>query len=98
MSAGWQIGDLALCVDNDVRKREPMANQLVLGHIYRVRKCGIPQGTDCFCLAFEDILTAPRVGAAFVADRFRKIKPDQHEGCEPEFVTLLNRIKHSVSA
>jgi hypothetical protein len=27
------------------------------------------------------------------ARQFRKIRPDEHEDCEPEFVTLLNRIK-----
>jgi hypothetical protein len=25
--------------------------------------------------------------------RFRKIRPDEREACEPEFVTLLQRIK-----
>jgi hypothetical protein len=27
------------------------------------------------------------------AYRFRKIRPDEREACEPEFVTLLNRSK-----
>jgi hypothetical protein len=32
---------------------------------------------------------------AFRASRFSKIRPDKHEDCEPEFVTLLKRSKVS---
>jgi hypothetical protein len=32
------------------------------------------------------------------AVHFRKIRPDEHQSCEPEFVTLLENFKRKVSA
>jgi hypothetical protein len=91
----WQVGDLAVCVDNAVRCRESRAGILVLGRAYKVAVLGSPRGTDIFCLGFRDHAHTARKGftPAFAAERFRKIRPDKHEACEEEFVTLLKRRK-----
>lgn len=34
----------------------------------------------------------------YCACQFRKIRPDEHQSCEPEFVTLLKRSRKRVSA
>jgi hypothetical protein len=98
MSENWAVGDLAECLDNTPAPHERLAGRLEVGRIYRVKRCGIPKGEDFFCLAFQDILTKPGRGAAFNANRFRKVLPPKHEDCEPEFVDLLNRIKRKVDA
>lgn len=89
----WQAGDLALCVDdrpNPYWGAVPLKN----GGVYRVRAVtGVYYNrlaaADCPALLLEGVESdVPR---GFGANRFRKIKPDEHEACEPEFVTLLKR-------
>jgi hypothetical protein len=95
MNAGWEVGDLALCVSRDERH----APVVQVGETYIV-ECiwdGVPQ-TDtlepgiCF-----DLVGVPRWGdeCCYAPEHFRKIKPDAHESCEDEFVTLLKRSKVS---
>ena len=99
MSAGWQVGDLALCVDNAIGDQEALASFLVVGKIYKVAEVGIPKESRAkrVCLAFREAVlgATDKTAWAFNADRFRKIRPDKQEPCETEFVTLLNRIKVS---
>lgn len=89
----WQVGDLAVCVDAGLRQSfgPHLGCGLVLGRIYRVEAIGAPS------IAGLPTLIVSEVGRK-IADRFRKILPDKHEECEPEFVTLLKRIKRTVSA
>lgn len=95
MSAGWEVGDLALCVgDHDnwflddggdgdfALSTDPDPK---LGEILRVIWVG-----NC-----DSVL---RLSFAKYPDRyeavsFRKIRPDEHESCEAEFITLLKRSK-----
>lgn len=89
MSADWQVGDLALCIDNSPHPRENMAPQLQIGQIYRVAALGVPEGASWFCLAFRDFVKSNRRAAAFRAQRFRKIRPDAHEGEREDWNLLL---------
>lgn len=95
MSGGWEVGDLALCVDaspardlcgNGGQESIYVAN-LEEGRIYEVT-----QVAPCHCGNHMGLGNhAAKAGGSI--DRFRKIKPDAHEDCEPEFVTLLKRTK-----
>jgi hypothetical protein len=84
----WQVGDLALCVDgtwfDQCGLRFPGPKT---GEVHSVTDVTVaPEGFTCIDLeGFGDL--------GMDARQFRKIRPDEHEDCEPEFVTLLNRIK-----
>jgi hypothetical protein len=84
----WQVGDLAVCVDGGADDPVLSASTLLQGGTYRVgRSRSIFAG---------DWRTAARCFVGFAdgtLSRFRKIRPDEHEACEPEFVTLLKRTK-----
>jgi hypothetical protein len=84
----WQAGDLAVCVDVSVQHTVfvHVGTGLSLGATYRVDGIGEPSMAGLPTLILSD------VGRKF-ANRFRKIRPDEHEACEPEFVTLLKRTK-----
>lgn len=103
MSDDWNVGDLAVCVNDGpcgCRKcmgAEPIG--LEAGHIYRVEGLQIVMGR----LALDIGLPPCRnhntdLGRMCFAHRFRKIRPDAHEDCEPEFVTLLKRTKVTANA
>jgi hypothetical protein len=88
---------LALCVDASPPRdlcgnggiETSYARNLVKGRIYRVTKVVVCQCGNHAGLGDQ----AERAGGS--VDRFRKIRPDEHEACEPEFVTLLRRTKVS---
>jgi hypothetical protein len=89
----WSIGDLAVCVD-DSPPRNPVLSAttlLRLGGTYRVAPY-----RDQYLLVIGE---PPHVVVGYTQKggwdplRFRKIRPDEHEACEPEFVTLLKRTK-----
>lgn len=80
MSDDWKVGDLALCVDDS--PQGPKGVQL--GQVYRVDYL-FPDGKIAV------VGEVCRIG--YFPWRFRKIRPDEHEDCEPEFVTLLNNCK-----
>jgi hypothetical protein len=89
----WQVGDLALCQDDSPDAFGALP--VVAGAVYRV--AGItnaPERHDkygtCLGLHLEDV---ERWHWGYSAPRFRKIRPDEHEACEPEFVKLLKRTK-----
>ena len=86
MSEGWQVGDLALCLNNKPRRSK---STLEAGRIYRVCQVIIDDGD--VGLNLEGVL--PPTGcilSAYWATRFRKIKPDT-EPCEEEFTVLIKR-------
>jgi hypothetical protein len=83
----WQVGDLALCLA-DHGDWVGMSYGAVVkgpenGAVSRVIEIGYA----------GDGLKFAEFGHFFHRDRFRKIRPDEHEACEPEFVTLLKRVK-----
>jgi hypothetical protein len=94
----WQVGDLALCVDD---RQNPHA----------IGPCRAKAG-QIYCVAGVSTVDEPntlfgRDGGGlyfdfdhqiYAAARFRKIRPDAHEACEEEFITLLRRTERKVSA
>jgi len=93
----WQVGDLAVCVDAGpirIGNRFNARPDLIEGHVYRViaLDCAHPEWQNEPCLELEGVFFLASV------QRFRKIRPDEQEACEPEFVTLLRKSKQRVSA
>jgi hypothetical protein len=88
----WAVGDLAVCVDDKPRWHGNVV-PVAVGCIYRVNFVEVI-GRSLF-LTLDGVHPSTIFGS--YADRFRKIRPDEREACEPEFVTLLKRSKHKVS-
>lgn len=95
----WQVGDLAVCVDASAWPASEDAPSLLrAGAIYRVIAYWpdaewrhVPPSPG---LQLEGV-KRPKLHSFFSCERFRKIRPDKHEECEPEFVQLLKRSKVS---
>jgi hypothetical protein len=87
----WQVGDLALALA--APHAEEWSNDdgaVCAGEILRVDKViGWMHQTGLY---FEGRPSDHPTGA-YDATYFRKIRPDEHEACEDEFVELLNRSK-----
>jgi hypothetical protein len=85
MSAGWQVGDLALCV---VSSKLTQA-----GQIYKIIRIW-QHPFQGMAFDFEGMNSGSRFGPegywGFNPCRFRKIKPDT-EPCEEEFALLIKR-------
>ena len=96
MSAGWEVGDLALCVDTDPAHRVfgtgVAGKRFKLGAVYCVAHVGTHPVTDELVLLMEG---QSKTAGAF---RFRKIRPDEHQACEEEFRILIMLSKKRVSA
>ena len=88
----WQVGDLAVCVDDAPCRCCGSNGGMVAKRIYRVSQVMC----DGRGLNVSDIDPAPHVG--IVSSRFRKVVQDKREACEDEFVTLLKRSKRKVGA
>jgi hypothetical protein len=104
MSNDWQVGDLAVCVDAQSRVN-PTPTLLVEGRTYRVsgiyapgRRLSSDFGSPGYIGLMLEGLRNDSLSGAFDARRFRKIRPDEHQACEEEFVTLLKRSKRKVVA
>lgn len=99
MSDDWKVGDLALCIDASVHPLVPAAG-LVEGAVYTVIDIdtipGLLDTAACGLVLAE--LPVPAPFKAFGCDRFRKIRPDEHQACEEEFKILLKLSKKRVSA
>ena len=93
----WQVGDLAVRVETSCSGGHWGQNsEAPIGSVLRV--VGLRRGPFCDCdaplaLLFEG--GSERGGCCLA---YRKIRPDEREACEPEFVTLLQRIKRKVAA
>lgn len=88
MSDDWQVGDLALCVDGSPRKRVGRYNEnganyrLTAGKIYTVDR-----------IDFEDGYTGLHFDGyewAWLASRFRKIRPHAPDEEDAETIRLMN--------
>lgn len=90
----WAVGDLAACINKggwiDGSTGKP-AQGMPYGWVGQVIRVWDQVGSTM--LVFE---TGNPHG--YSARQFRKIRPDEHGACEPEFVTLLKRTKRKVSA
>jgi hypothetical protein len=94
----WQVGDLAVCINaGPLLFNGRLSNGgglLVEGRTYRVVALIVREDqpwAGIACLVTDDADGHD----GFATCRFRKIRPDEHEACEPEFVTLLKRNKVS---
>ncbi|MES2782994.1 MAG: hypothetical protein V4657_09375 [Pseudomonadota bacterium] len=94
MSGGWQVGDLALCVDASLRSYPRMV--LKKGKIYRVQSVALARCGETGLFLGEVNSVAPY---GFAAERFRKIKPDT-EGANADDAAWLKDLlaKPRVSA
>ena len=92
MSAGWQVGDLALCVDDSPCMVSQSPSGLVRGKGYEVVGIEIvPEGFEDSGEVGLHIADDPLPASySWAAERFRKIKPDT-EPCEEEFTVLIKR-------
>lgn len=94
MSGGWQVGDLALCIDDSPGFRD-LPSPCIKGRIYQVEgvyvspSYAIDAGKVGLFLVGVKV---PSKSGAINASRFRKIKPDA-EPCEEEFTVLIKRMK-----
>jgi hypothetical protein len=88
----WQVGDLAVCVDDQPRHGDTQdlefAN-LKAGRVYRVVK--VTWGGHGLHVDGAPV----KRESGWWSDRFRKVTPDKREACEDEFVTLLKRIREN---
>jgi hypothetical protein len=92
----WQVGDLAVCVDDcpcPVTKRP--VRGIHAGKSYTV--AGFIQFKEKTFLRLAGVEAVSQSGG-FFPHRFRKIRPDEHEACEEEFRILLKLSKQRVSA
>jgi hypothetical protein len=95
MATDWQVGDLAVCVEDQPLPGTVSTGATIRkGAVYRV--VGLKEHRGDLNLFLHGITY--RLGIGTRAFRFRKIRPDEQEACEPEFVTLLKRAKRPVSA
>ena len=89
----WQVGDLAVCVElDDIHPVWRKQCALKVGESYRVAALHTSpwNGSVLLDLGWPNHAFQYFHPAAW---RFRKIRPDEHEACEPKFVTLLKRTK-----
>lgn len=89
MADDWQIGDLAVCLKkgawfNVTLGTPSLDRDPAYGEICRV---------EHVCRDPHERLMLSGFYGRYLSSRFRKIRPDAHEDCEPEFVTLLKRIR-----
>lgn len=82
----WQVGDLALCAAGkgcgDCWENGP--------HPLDGRTLTVI-GVDDWGESHPALTFAEAERLNWCACQFRKIRPDEHEACEPEFVKLLKR-------
>jgi hypothetical protein len=93
----WNVGDLAVCVDNSPKRASGPVNRrnlalLTVGASYVVSWVGIdPDAGGSLLLVGVPHDNKGGIIAGFRGDRFRRVVQDKHEACEAEFVTLLKR-------
>ena len=89
----WEVGDLALCADGRDGCCTCCGEKVFdTARIYRL---GAINGE---MLWFPEARQLANHHNFWGGWDFRKIRPDEHEACEPEFVTLLKRKKVAAHA
>lgn len=104
----WQVGDLALCVDDGPCGCGYCCGSpsgLVEGKAYTVLAvCPVDPVDDPLRTWLSLVVDSPPLPTwehpeeGFSARRFRKIRPDEHEACENEFVILLKLSKQRAAS
>lgn len=96
MADDWQVGDKIVCVTGgpiDPREVGPRPWP-VEGDLYEVGGFrSFPTGEYVIAVGAPDNIDLDGLnwGPLWFRSRFRKIRPDKHEPCEDEFVTLIKR-------
>ena len=89
----WQIGDLALCVDDGIIQcdggRHLGGNAPKKGAVLRVDGIVTSYAEDGRLMPCGCVTVLLAGGFKATPKRLRKILPDKHEACEAEFLTLL---------
>ena len=87
MGEDWQVGDLALCVDDEPREFDTNPD-IRNGQIYRVYGVGVDH-YDRIGLFLDEVESNGFAGG-YLADRFRKIRPHTPDAEDVETIRLLN--------
>ena len=103
MSEDWKVGDLAVCVD---ARQNPgvrtTGDKLQEGSIYRVSGIGRESARHSLYGAdsglFLEGMRSGSLSGGYAASRFRKIRPDEHEGEREDWQLLLDSMKRKVRA
>lgn len=90
MNADWNIGDLAVCVDAGRLHGAVPAYPLVEGRTYRVT------GLSLSAVTHRQLLVLSECPPGAYADRFRKIRPDEHEGSAEDWQLIIETTKRKV--
>lgn len=96
MSAGWEVGDLALCVDGSPCGHCGGDAGVDAGCVYRVESVE-SDGTKVY-LAVEGERHQPQHKPGVSSHRFRKIRPDEHEGNADDWNLLTEQFGTKVTA
>lgn len=90
--SGWEVGDLALCINNKPDRRDPKASRLVMGHIYIVAVVGARDPDGALALGFREIPVDgnPRKAYAFTAARFIKVTPPEADEFDRQVIEQMN--------
>lgn len=92
----WQVGDLAVSVGPTGKPGSWTAKGGPRkGSIQRVADLVVGHGWTALLF---DGYPAPHWTRGWNANCFRKVRPDEQQACEPEFVQLLKRSEQKVSA
>ena len=96
------VGDLVVCVNTGpIKTLRSIAlcrtGRLVEGAYYRVEAAMLDAFDQLPVVIIEGVRSMDEPsGGAFLAERFRKIRPDEHAPCEEEFRILLQLSKRRV--
>lgn len=91
----WAVGDLATPAQA-IRAQYAILSGIETGGVYTVAGL-VDMHTDDPGLIIAGH-PSPHETRSWAAYAFRKIRPDEHEACETEFVTLPKRSKRKVDA
>jgi hypothetical protein len=86
----WQVGDMAVSIGRQNRDNWWAKGGPPKGTILPVDAVVVT--ADWTALVFNQF-PSPHFTRGWQHYCFRKIRPDEHEACEPEFITLLKRSK-----
>ena len=92
MSDDWKVGDLAVAVGRQNSQGWWAEGSPPKGSITPV--ADVFHGDGWTALVFDGY-PSPHFTRGWQHYCFRRIRPDEHESCEPEFIELLKRSKVS---
>jgi len=96
--SGWEVGDLALCINNRLDRHDPRAGLLSMGHVYLVAVVGVRDTDGAFALGFRELPVEGNTkrAYAFTARRFVKVTPPAADEFDREVIDLMAPMKEPV--